>query len=145
MFSGVFIVDCICSLYQCFFRCFCFTTELTIVFLVFSFHQLCLPWLFFVRYFAFALLHRECYGLERAVFTLRRFLPYSLSQHLAQPAFIKASIGPAVQPRLQGLNLKFTLKVSAYEYFIKFGEQTKHNPLKAAVHETLLSRSFNVF
>ena len=43
------------------------------------------------------------------------------------------------------INSKFTLKVSIYEYFIKFGEQTKKNPLKAAVYEILLSRLFYLF
>ena len=106
--SGVFIVDCICSLHHCFFRCFYFTTVLTIVFPVFSFHQLLLPCLFFVMYFVFVLLYCECYGFGRAFFTLRRFLPYTPSRHLAQPVFIKASLGPAVQPwRLQGLLLRF--------------------------------------
>ena len=32
---------------------------------------------------------------EWAFFTHRRFLPYASSQHLAQPAFIKASLGAA--------------------------------------------------
>ena len=32
LFSGVFIADCICSLHHCFFRCFYFTTDFTIVF-----------------------------------------------------------------------------------------------------------------
>ena len=33
----------------------------------------------FFRYFVFALLYRECYGFERACFTPRCFLPYTLS------------------------------------------------------------------
>ena len=42
----------------------------------------------FVRYFSFVLLlHCKCYGFERAFFTVRGFLPYTPSQHLAQPAF----------------------------------------------------------
>ena len=45
-----------------------------------------LPSLHFLQY-------RECYGFERAFFTLRRFLPYTPSRYLAQPAFIKASLG----------------------------------------------------
>ena len=45
-----------------------------------------LPSLHFLQYC-------ECYGFERAFFTLRRFLPYTPSQYLAQPAFIKASLG----------------------------------------------------
>ena len=38
--------------------------------------------------------YRECYGFDWAFFTHRRFLPYIPSPHLAQPAFIKASLGP---------------------------------------------------
>ena len=53
---------------------------------------------FRVRCFVFILLYRECYGFERDFFTLRRFLSYTLSQHLAQPAFIKAFLGSAVRP-----------------------------------------------
>ena len=77
--------------------------------------------LLFVRHFIFVLLYRECYGFERAFFTLRhflpytpsprlpqyckcygferafstlrQFLPYTSSRHLEQPAFIKASMG----------------------------------------------------
>ena len=52
-FSGVFIVDCICSC-----------------------HQLSLPWLFFCYFLSgtlFVLLYRECHGFERAFFTLRCF------------------------------------------------------------------------
>ena len=45
-----------------------------------------LPSLHFLQY-------RECYGFERAFFTLRRFLPYTPPRYLAQPAFIKASLG----------------------------------------------------
>ena len=40
----------------------------------------------------FVLLYREWYGFERAFFTHKRFLPYTPSRHLAQPAFIKASM-----------------------------------------------------
>ena len=53
---------------------------------------------FRVRYFVFILLYRECYGFERDFFTLRRFLSYTLSRHLAQPTFTKAFLGSAVQP-----------------------------------------------
>ena len=59
---------------------------------------------FRVRCFVFILLYRECYGFERDFFTLRRFLSYTLSRHLAQPAFIKAFLGSAVRPwRFQSL------------------------------------------
>ena len=33
----------------------------------------------FVRYFVFLLLYCQCYGFERALFTSRRFLPYTPS------------------------------------------------------------------
>ena len=66
-----------------FFECFQFTNFL---------YRDC----FFVRYFIFVLLHRECYEFERAIFTLRRFIAYTPSRNLAQRAFIKASLGPAV-------------------------------------------------
>ena len=89
------------------FRCLYFTTDFTIVFQVFSFHQLSLLWLFFVRYFIFVLLYRECYGFEKAFSTPRRFLLYTPS-HLAQHAFTKVSLGPAVLPlRLQGFPLRY--------------------------------------
>ena len=42
---------------------------------------------------SFMCCYRECYGFERTFFTLMHFLPYTPSQHLAQPAFIKASLG----------------------------------------------------
>ena len=38
---------------------------------------------------------RACYGFEKEIFILKRVLPYSLSPHLAQHAFIKASLGPS--------------------------------------------------
>ena len=105
-FRVIFIVDCICSIY-CFFNCFYFTTEFTIVFRGLSF-QLSLPWPFFVRYFVFLLLYHEFYGSERALFTLWHFLPSIPSRNLAPPAFIKAYLGPAVLPwRLQGVPLRF--------------------------------------
>ena len=99
-FSGVFFVDCICS-----------------------FHQLFLPWLFFIRYFVFVVLYREHYGFERAFFYSQAFFvlnsfptfatvpqvlliwksffysqaffTFYLSWHLAQSAFMKASLGAA--------------------------------------------------
>ena len=47
-------------------------------------------------------------ALGELFFTLRRFLPYTPSRHLAQPVFIRASLGPEVQPwKLQGLLLRF--------------------------------------
>ena len=51
-------------------------------------HQPSLPWLlfscFFVRYLAFVLLYCECHRFLKASFTLRRFLLYTPSRHLAQ-------------------------------------------------------------
>ena len=41
----------------------------------------------------FVLLYRECYGFHRVFFSLRRFIPYTLSRLLSQPAFIMASLG----------------------------------------------------
>ena len=41
----------------------------------------------------FVLLYRECYGFQRVFFSLRRFIPYTLSRLLSQPAFIMASLG----------------------------------------------------
>ena len=66
---GGFIVDYIYSLHHCFFRLFCFTTSFTIVFRVFSFLEISLPWLFFVRYFVFALLYAGATDL-RELFSL---------------------------------------------------------------------------
>ena len=81
------------SFHHCFFRCFHFTIDFYYCFWVFSLliavvhfitvssgvfisplilllffecHQLSLPCLFFVRYFVFVLLYRECYGFEKA-------------------------------------------------------------------------------
>ena len=79
---------------------------LLLFFQVFSFNQLSLPWLFFARYLVSVLLYRECYGFESAFFTLRRFLPNTTSLHLAQPAFIKTSLG-AGSSSLKGLPLRF--------------------------------------
>ena len=49
---------------------------LLLLFRVFSFHQLSLPWLFFFffRCFVFVLLYRMCHGFERAFFPLSRCL-----------------------------------------------------------------------
>ena len=79
----------------------------TIVFQVFSFHQLSLPWLIFARYFAFVL-YRECYRLEsffytQAFFTLNFFPTFSTTcfyQRLPrEPAILRW--------RLNGLLLRF--------------------------------------
>ena len=92
-----------------------FTTDFAIVFEVFLFHQLSLPRLFFVRNFIFLLLYHEYYGFERDFFTLRCFLPYNLSRHLTQPAFIKVSLGPAVPSwRFQGFPLRFEIQTGPY-------------------------------
>ena len=59
-------------------------------------------------YFVFVLLYRKHFGFESVFFNLKRFLPDILSQHLAQLAFIKASLGPVVEPwSLQGLPMRF--------------------------------------
>ena len=63
--------------------------------------------------------YRQCYGFERAFFTFRVFLPYTLFQNLAQSVFIKASLRVAVQLwRLQGFPLRFekqTLLIYLFE------------------------------
>ena len=93
----VFLAEPLGVFHHCFFRCLHFTIDFyycfwafslsTSLFLQvflflhwfyycfsrFSFHQLFFPWLFFVRYFLFVLLYRECYRFERAFFTLRCF------------------------------------------------------------------------
>ena len=95
--------------HQCFFGCSDFTVDfyyyLLIAFVhsitvssgvfilplvLLSFHQLSLPWQGFVWYFVFALLHRECYEFEKAVFILSRFLPYTPSQHWVQLALLSS-------------------------------------------------------
>ena len=56
--------------------------------------------------------YREYYGNERAFFTLRNYLPYNPSYNLAQPAIIKASLGPAVLHwSLQDLPLRFETQI----------------------------------
>ena len=108
-FLGVFVVDCVCSLHHCFFMCFFFSPLILLLFFE-CFH--------FTKF-----LYRDCFlsgtsflccctanatDLRELFFTLRRSLPYTASRNLAQPAFIKASLGPAIQPsRLQGLPLMF--------------------------------------
>ena len=54
----------------------------TIFFRVFSFHQLSLAWLFFVRYFVFVLLHCECYGFESVFFLLSGDFYLTLLPHI---------------------------------------------------------------
>ena len=107
--------------YHCFHMCFYFITDFYYCFsggfISLTFYHDC----FFVRYFSFVLLYRECYGFEKAFFSLSFFLtytpsphfpwccrcywfkraffysqgffPYTPSRHLAQHAFIKASMG----------------------------------------------------
>ena len=48
---------------------------------------------FFFHVLHFCVVVPKYYGLEKAFYTLRHFLPYTPSRHLAQPAFIKASLG----------------------------------------------------
>ena len=104
-FSCVFIVDCIC-----------------VHFIVPGHCWLHLFTSLFVSYFVVVLVllfYRECYGFERVLFTLRRFLPYFPSRHVAQHAFINASLGPAILPgRLKSLPLRFetqTLPICLFE------------------------------
>ena len=100
--------------HQCFFRCFlfhyrfllllfsCFHFTLT-VFLSGTWLLCCYAtnakdlgvlWAFFALHpFPHLPQNRECYRFERAFLTLRRFLPYIPSRHLAQPSFIKAFLG----------------------------------------------------
>ena len=59
-------------------------------------------------------------------FNLRCFLPYTLSQHLAQPAFITASLGPVVQPwRLHSLPLRFETQIQPICLFESHNVQQK--------------------
>ena len=76
-FLGVFIVDCICSIDHCFFRCFYLTT----VFECFHFNDFLLRDCFFVRYFAFELLDKSATDLRsffysQAFFTLHSFATF---------------------------------------------------------------------
>ena len=64
-------------------RVFISPLTFTVVFWVFSFHQLSLPWLFFVRYFVFVLLYRKYYGSEKAFLTLGRSLYLILLPHIS--------------------------------------------------------------
>ena len=108
--------------HHCFFRCFYFTIVFTIVFGCFHCWLHLLTSLFTSLHFTIVMLYRECYGFERAFFTLRRFLPYTPSPHLpqyhacywfdraqpfwynlAQPAFINSSLGTGSSWRSQGL------------------------------------------
>ena len=58
--------------------------------------------LHFLSGILFLCCYHECYRFEIALFTLRRFLPYTLL-----PAFIKVSLGPSVLPwRFQGFPLR---------------------------------------
>ena len=105
LFSWVFIVDCIC-----------------VHFIVPGHCWLHLFTSLFVSYFVFVLVllfYGECYGFERVLLTLRHFLPYFSSRHVAQHAFINASLGPAIlSGRLKGLPLRFetqTLPICLFE------------------------------
>ena len=104
--SGVFILPLIFTIvcwvfsfnqfivfHHCLCRCFHFTNVFYYCFSVIFISPTFLTMtVFFVRYFVFVLLYRECYRFKRASFTLKRFLPYMPSRHLAQPVFLKASI-----------------------------------------------------
>ena len=124
-FLGVFIVDCICSIDHCFFRCFYLTTYFTIVFECFHFNDF---------------LFRDCFLSDTSLlscrtrvrriwgvfFTLRHFLPYTPSRHLAQPVYIEAFLGPAVQSwRLQDLPLRFETQIRPIYLFESHSVQQK--------------------
>ena len=99
-----------------------FVHFITVSLCVFFFSPLILL-LFFECFHFTKFLYRDCFlsgtsflccctanatDLRELFFTLRRSLPYTASRNLAQPAFIKASLGPTIQPsRLQGLPLMF--------------------------------------
>ena len=100
--------------HHCFVRCFFFTT---------GFYY-CFPGVFisptflsveaFCQALCFQLLYRDYYGFVKAFFTLRRFLPHTLSQHLAQPAFINASLGAGSSLlKMQHLPLKFETQIQS--------------------------------
>ena len=114
--------------HHCFFRCFHFIINIYYCFRVFSllivfvhfvtvylgvFILLLILLLFFECFRFTNFLYRDCFlsgtlflccctasatDLRCFFFNLRCFLPYTLSQHLAQPAFITASLVPVVQP-----------------------------------------------
>ena len=83
--TPVFLGELCRVFHHCFFRCFhfsplIFATGFSGVFIVdciFSCHQLSLPSLLFCCFFGqvlrFCVVYRECYGFERAFFTLKRF------------------------------------------------------------------------
>ena len=122
----------------------------TIVFWVFLFHQLSLPWLFFCQVLRFYVVpwvlriwesfftlrrfllytpsphlpqHCECYRFERAFFTFMHFLPYTPFRYLAQPAFIKAYLGAREK------------QLSA-EALYNLPNKLKNNHLKSILHES---------
>ena len=64
--------------------------------------------------------------LREHFFILRCFLPYTSSQHLAQPAFIKSSLELAAQPwRLQSLPLRFETQTQGIYLFESHSVQQK--------------------
>ena len=99
MFSGVFIFDCIWSLH-----CLLGT----------SFLGCC------------CCCTASATDLREHFFILRCFLPYTSSQHLAQPAFIKSSLELAAQPwRLQSLPLRFETQTQGIYLFESHSVQQK--------------------
>ena len=80
----LFISPTLEFIYHCFHRCFYFITDFYYCFsggfISLTFYHDC----FFVRYFSFVLLYRQCYGFEKAFFSLSCFLPYTPSTHLPQ-------------------------------------------------------------
>ena len=100
--------------HYCFFRCFYFTILFEYFhcwFHLFNSSSLFLHFIILLLFFECFLLRRFCvvvWRFERAFFTLRRFLTYTLSRCLAKSAFMNDSMEPVFQPwRLMGLPLRF--------------------------------------
>ena len=90
----LFISPTLGCFHQSFFKCFHFTNYFYYCFSSTSFTMTVFLYFFVFWHFFFVLLYRECYGFERRAFlTLKRFLSHTPSEHLAQLAFIKASLG----------------------------------------------------
>ena len=77
----------------------------------------------YLHFFTLLFLHCCCYyceryALERTFLTLQCFLLYTPSRHMAQPAFMKASLGLKVQPwMLQGFPLRYETQTWSISYF----------------------------
>ena len=154
--KNYFLGESLRVFHHCFFRCFISTLIFTIVFGCFHcWLYLFTSWLFiqvfsfyywFYYYFlsvsvsptfftetAFWQVLCFCVVAPRVLriwnaffFNLRCFLPYTLSQHLAQPAFITTSLGPVVQPwRLHSLPLRFETQIRPICLFESHNVQQK--------------------